>query len=340
MSSIRRSVRPLAACLLTLAGAAAAIAQPDLPPPPLDDAFLGGPEVMDQGVPGAPGDFGGQAEGKEERDRIPFRLFLGVFRSLGSERTPENLRLSDQQQDVLKKLARSHADEVKAYLDGHRQELDELREKAGPPPHRRRRAGAPAEPGVEPPLEPGAMPDGARAQAGGLEQPAMPKQPRSRRAEPLQLSPEAAAVRERLREIIKGAPKPDAVQSLMWAVLTEDQRALAHERLDAAMAKRREMGAAMREQGQQGALGKGPRQRIERFQQLSPEEQDQIRARMKQRFDALPAEQQERLKQRMERLKQRRAERGLPLEPGVDLPPPPPMEGDDLFAPDDAPARP
>lgn len=121
--------------LLTLAGTATA--QPDRRPdgPRDGQPALRGPDVRDNSVPGEKRRFApGKGQGKDRLDDrgTPPRLFMQAIRVLKDNETPDDARLTPEQDKELQSIQNDFRGEMKAYLDDHREEVQGLREKIGP----------------------------------------------------------------------------------------------------------------------------------------------------------------------------------------------------------------
>lgn len=291
-------------------GAGAALAQMDQASP---EAPLGGPVVKDREVPGVAPTFG-DVDGKNRRgvERIPARVLRHAMMDALGERAPEELRLSDEQRSAVQSHFREYETQMRDYLDSHRAELNELREKLPPEAmngpagelFRRLEAG---------PREPGSR--GPRGEDRGRGEPRERSKGENKgRKSAVEIPVE---VRERLRELAAGAPSLEAVQTRIWAELRPEQQKAVEERL----ARFRERKAEQREEmyvkqragkgkagpdgdrkppkgrGPEGGGPRGPRddagprdpdrrERLMRaFERMTPEQQEQLLRRIEARRD-------------------------------------------------------
>lgn len=351
----RRSLLGLglsALVLFTLAGTA--IAQPDRRPegPREGQPALRGPEVRDNSVPGQKRRFApGKSQGKDRLDDrgTPPRLFMQALRVLKDNETPDDARLTPDQDKELQSIHNDFRGEMKAYMDEHREEVQALREKIGPEarakldnklraagfpgagpdgaprgpdgrpeggpngsPENRNAKRPPRERGPDggPDAMPDAGPDGDRTPPRREGSPDQPPRGKPRKdGKPIAEDPAAA---QRLVEIVEGAPKFKDAEARAWAVLTDCQRPIVKDEL----AKLRENGPQRLNPGE-GRPGKG-----------GPDADGQ-RERVRDRLQNLSPDERERLKQKIQ---DRRAKKGpansQPKPPppmdDVEVPPPPP----------------
>ncbi len=122
---------PLFALLLS---AGTALAQPAHDPKSPDP--LRGPSVTDRNVPGVNGSFGepgGSAKKFVGENRLPPRIFRNALDTIMSPDAPENLRVTDEQRTRYQGWMDDFQKSVGAYMKDHRDELNELRRKGGEP---------------------------------------------------------------------------------------------------------------------------------------------------------------------------------------------------------------
>ncbi len=287
MSNRRESLQRAATVLVLAAGfASPTLAQTDAPKP-----ALRGPEVKDREVPGFAADFGAPDQRRRFMDRIPPEVYRQALAVLTADDAPADVRASAEQETRIKGMTADFEAEVRAYREAHKDEFAELRKQGGGPPREGRRPGA-GNPNEIPPLRADEM-----------------------------MSPEQKAERQRsegartkLRELMEGAPKPEALYTRIWAELSEPQKKAVQAKLDefkADQAKRREEQYVRQRTAKKGEPGKeagnkdgqtmspppppGERPGLARisperhdrlmrmFERLTPEEQDQLLERLEQR---------------------------------------------------------
>ena len=144
------------------------------------------------------------------------------------------------------------------------------------------------------------------------------------------MTPERAAVRERLRELERQAPQPEELYTKIWEELTEPQRAAVDAKLDAFRAERakeREESMVRRRVRERRtdmppaemALGREMMQRgPAATDEDAPAARDrrQRMERLMRVFSRLPAEEQERILSRLEeRARQLETDRPVPSRP-------------------------
>lgn len=230
----------LLAAVCGLASSLAFAADP--PPPPPSPDILRGPDIQDRDVPGAPGTFG-EPTGRDRKrsgaadQRVRHRAFMEALRSLGGEEVAPDLRLTEVQGEQIKSIAEEFRTAMDTYRADHKAEIDALREKAqlgrpGDGPDGKRPEGKGAE-GKRPERKgaEGKRPEGKGSGAGAERKPGTGAATDD---------PEVAAARAQLKAIREGAPKIDAYQTRMWAVLSAPQQALVQSRLDATQDRVRE----------------------------------------------------------------------------------------------------
>jgi Spy/CpxP family protein refolding chaperone len=248
-----------------------------------DQDALGGPKVVDHSIPGQTRQFAGGAREKGAPRPLPPMAMMRAISSLEQPDAPEGLALTEDQKTQLKSIREEQQTLMRVYVEQHKDEILGLRERL--PERERRRvdgflngpAGGPA-----------GGPDGARGERGRKRGPgsgpegkpdagpmdAMPEGERGARkdrgaAPQDEPSPEALAARQRLREIMEGAPKPEDAQVKAMAVLTPAQQEHVKAKLEEARARIQEGGKdEMRGEG-------GPRERM--LEKLSPEDREKLK---------------------------------------------------------------
>ncbi len=193
--------------------------------------LLGGPRVQDAGVPGENRRFtDGQGPARDRAREIPHRLFMQSLDVLRGESAGE-LKLTGEQEDQIKTIDREFMDSVRAYREEKKSEFRQLRETL--PPQERRRldefvngpgAGGPkgerrgrseGRPGAE--RGPDRGQDHAPDHAPGMDGP-----DGEMRGTPSKEAAESA--RQKLKEMLEGAPKPADAHAKIFAVLTQGQK--------------------------------------------------------------------------------------------------------------------
>jgi len=299
-----------AACLALLAGTAAG---QDRKPAPGNrgEPALKGPPVREGGVPGEQRRFAGGGEGgpKERMQRdIPHRAFVRAFEVLRRDEAGEDVRLTQRQDEKLRSLGEGFREEMEDYRAEHRKEVEKLARQL-PPEDRRRVEGflnGPREPGAREGQQRGGPGGGQRGPGGQERRPegdmdAPPRQGRPNQGEKPDRRPEgddaqAQEARQRLKEIMEGAPRAADVHAKMFSVLTAEQRPLVEkelERVRGELERRRSMGGpdGERPNGQGPGPGgaDGPRmseEGRERLKNMSPEERERFKQEVRERRGA------------------------------------------------------
>lgn len=268
-----------ALALLVASGAPVAFAEPASGEP-----VLQGPKVTDGGVPGTRRNFGdGQSGDPKQRlaDRpVPQREFMRAIGALRDDKTPENLRLTDDQQAKIKSINQEFEQSMSEFRQAHKGEFEEMRGQFGdrgrPPRPPQGKADADGEPMMPPPDA--------------------PKPPEGK-------APNEAA-RQKFEELRAQAPNPKDAQAKIFAVLSDEQKPLVQERLETIkkdMAERGLEGRAREEvrrrlqkqNGPDGAQRKFdpenlPPQLKERLANMTPEEREQAMQKIRERFQNGP----------------------------------------------------
>lgn len=294
----------------------------------VDEPVLKGPQVKDRDVPGVPGAFGTGTGARRMAERIPpevLREALGVL--LSDDAAPE-VRASAEQARQIRGINEEFRAAQRAYMAEHRDELMDLRREANLTDRGAReidRAIGRPRPGEAPRER--RRPDGA---TDGADAPMTGEAGDERQA----------AARQRLREIMEGAPRIEDFATRIWESLSAPQRQAVEARLDEwrkADAARREEAyvrqRAMERERNAGELQARAAQRPDRRPQAemdgemtnrrpqaageqTPERPNaaasQRRERLMRLFERLSPEQQEALLQRLENA----ARDGAPPAPG------------------------
>lgn len=241
---------------------------------------LGGPKIKDNSVPGQTRQFAGGSREKGAPRPLPPMAMMRAIGSLDGPDAPEGLALTEDQKTQLKSIREEQQTLMRVYVEQHKDEILTLRDQL--PERERRRVDAFLN-------GPANGPDGPRGERGpkggpdrGPEGAAMDEMPRGERgrkgradapqAEP---SPEALAARQRLRELMEGAPKPEDAQAKAMAVLTPAQQEHVKAKLEEVRTRMQEGGKdAMRGDRARGGEG-GPRERM--LDKLSPEDREKLK---------------------------------------------------------------
>jgi hypothetical protein len=240
--------------------------------------LLGGPKVKDAGVPGENRRFTeGQGSGRDRAREIPHRLFMQSLDVLRGESAGE-IKLTGEQEDQIKTIDREFADSVRAYREEKKDEFRQLRETL-PPAERRRLDEFARAPGAD-------RPQGERRGRGpdkdGPED-AMSAKPSKENAE---------AARQKLKEMIEGAPKPADAHAKIFGVLTQAQKDAVTKRFgkirEDMESRRDEMRARamvekrLKDRDAEEAKEGSPRERMEALLASIPrEERQQIREKLR-----------------------------------------------------------
>jgi len=291
-------VAPLAALLLGVTGAAQG-ATLDPPPNRPQRPALRGPDANPDQAPrrgAAPVD--GERPGRQAADENPAKAYFalrGELRQLHSPRTPEDLRLTDEQLEQIRKVAEQFQDERRAYMDAHADEINKLREAAGLPPMPERGARRDGLPQGERPRDgrgnadappPDDCPRNGRGARNNDDQ--RPRQGRVH-AQGVQLqrrapgdvesagrgtppTPEQAEARQKLHDLIDAGPSPESAIKRTLAVLRPEQREHVETRL-------RELAERARQRGPRADApmqGRQTRQRPNAAPAPQPPQMDQL----------------------------------------------------------------
>ncbi|MBS0190911.1 MAG: hypothetical protein U0573_03325 [Phycisphaerales bacterium] len=268
-----------AAAMLLIAGTCLAQA-------PASEPVLQGPKVKDGGVPGVRRPFGdGQSTDLKQRlaDRpLPQMEFMRALGALRDESTPENLRLTDEQQKQIRAINQQFEQSMRDFREQHKGEFEEMRGQFGDRGRPPRRPGGPdGAPGE---------PQAGKGQPGDGDQ-MMPPPPAG------EGKPDGAA-RQKFEELRAQAPSPKDAQAKIFAVLTDAQKPLVQERLESIkkdMAERalspkahEEVRRRLAKQNGEGGLRQFnpdnlPPKLKERFESMTPEEREQAIARFRER---------------------------------------------------------
>ena len=199
--------------IASLAGTTIA-AEPDAD----DSTLLKGPEVVETTGPDAGDTMTGSRVAKERTGDIPFRNYLTAVRMLNkaAEENP-SLALTEEQEESIREIALARQAEMRAFMEEHKEEIQELRAARDEPGKGRGlpRLGRKKDRGAPPPPPGDEMGD-----------PMTDDAPRANRARQNQdLSPEERQrMRERLADLMAQAPSDQEAKKQLWTVLTEEQQ--------------------------------------------------------------------------------------------------------------------
>ncbi len=219
------------AALVLLSGAPAALAQSDQA-----DPVLKGPQVRDGGVPGMRRPFGdGQGGDAKQRlaDRpIPQMEFMRAVGALRDESTPENLRLTDEQQQKIREINKQFEQSMRDFREQHKADFEAMRGQFGD----RGRPGRGPRPGPDgkPAGNPDAKPGDNAPEMNNADRPPLPPPPQD------------GAARQKFEELRAQAPSPKDAQAKVFAVLTDEQKPIVQERLESIKKEMAERGMSER----------------------------------------------------------------------------------------------
>lgn len=237
--------------LLTLVAGLAlsslASAQTTKPAQPAQPPALSGPKVTESGVPGEQRQFApGRTKGKEQMgSEIPHRLFLRALESLRDPEAAADIRLTADQNTQVRAINDEFMKSVAAYRDAHKAEAGPLLEKLSPEDRRkaheflkRGSLGSPRQ-GLDQ-RKTISKKDLAAAPADKPDGDAM-MPPDGTTGTTLAFDAKAAdEARNRLKELMEGAPSPADTHARIFALLTDPQKKAFQAELEKA---RKEMGS-------------------------------------------------------------------------------------------------
>lgn len=242
---------------------------------------LGGPKVKDNSVPGQTRQFAGGSREKGAPRPLPPMAMMRAIGSLDEPDAPEGLALTEDQKAQLKSIRDEQQTLMRVYVEQHKDEILTLRDQL-PERERRRVDGF-----LNGPANGPDGPRGERGPKGGAEgrpegkpqgrpdDAPMDEMPRGERGRKVrggapegEPSPEAVAARQRLRELMEGAPKPEDAQAKAMAVLTPAQQEHVKAQLE-------EIRAKMQDRQGEGRGEGGPRERM--LEKLSPEDREKLK---------------------------------------------------------------
>jgi hypothetical protein len=152
-----------------------------------NEPVLAGPKVKETRIPGVEETFGGAERMAGMSERVvPLPVFREALGALMEEGIDEDVRLTAAQERTLREMGEAHAAAVRELMAQHKDEIDALRK-------------------------------AAREQAGKSGRDVAPQRGGS---------DAASRMRRRMGEIRRKGPSDSALQTRLWSVLNEDQRAL------------------------------------------------------------------------------------------------------------------
>lgn len=259
---------------------------------------LGGPKVKDGGVPGEHRRFveGERGEGKDRARPIPQRAFMRAIEVLRKDEAGAN-KLTSEQDAKLKQINDQFREKADSFRAAHKDEVQKLIKDLPEQEARRARAFLAMTRGEE-----GGPRGEGRGEGRGERRgegrgrgegearpmddmpPPPPGGPRGKGPKGEEkLSPEAEKARERLREIMKDAPKLEEVHAQVFGVLTADQKKVVEQELERMRDEMEKRRGEMREdmddrggdKGEKGARG-GERERM--LERLTPEQREKLKS--------------------------------------------------------------
>lgn len=255
---------------------------------PSDNELLKGPSVKEQSVPGENRKFSsGQPDRKDRlKQEVPHRLFVRSFEVLRSESADPSVRLSSEQNAKLDRIEQDFRDAVKAYGQQHHDELIKIRDSLPAGEARSRLnaflSGQPAA-GSDNGKKPGKGHKAGEKQAGKEGNTTMPDTAGDQ---------SAGAMKERLKELLSGAPKPEETHAKMWAVLTDAQKPVVQKELDRIREQVKQRRDGKTAKGQPAAgdvdLASLPPKLRARLEQMTPEQRAEAIQKYRERKAAEP----------------------------------------------------
>lgn len=294
----RTTIKTIAAAALLAAGAPVAWSQDATPKPAApDDAILRGPEVKDESLPGQRGKFsapGAKGPDRKSQERpIPMRLFIQAVGVLKQDSTPQNARLTAEQETELRKIGDEFRNTMAAYIREHRDETQSLRAQLGPE----------ARKAVEERLRNAGFPADARKELKKSDAKSSNQSPASdaMMTDPAPDPAKEQAAVARLKELFENAPSAQDAQKKAWAVLTEAQRPIVQQELER---QRKESARPPKPVTNKSVVGEvaGKPAGVDGI------DLDRLPPRIRERLEQLPPEKRQ---EAIEKLRQRAGERGL-----------------------------
>jgi len=175
------------------------------------EPLLSGPKVEESRLPGIEEtltDTQTRMQGMGA-EAVPSGVFRRAIESLRGQEAPEEVRLSQDQEDEIAALQRDHARALRAYLAEHQDKIDELRRAARN-------------------IERQADPNQRRSN----DRPERARRPES--SEPMSdRASDPREIRRQIQALRQGGPQETDVQTRIWGVLAEAQRDAVEEQIDA-----------------------------------------------------------------------------------------------------------
>ncbi len=257
-----------------------------------DQDTLSGPKVKDKSVPGERRTLTGKGDPKNERaGRLPPRVFERAMGVLHGDDVAGDLKLSADQEEKIRAIHDEFRGQMDDYREAHHDEVMQLREKL--PPQERRRVDqfmnperGPGGPDGEGQKGPGAKgPDGKGPRGKGPEGKRPNGPPPGEKhgpdggapddgMQPMVDEQEAQAARDRLKELLDGAPKPADAHARVMAVLNDAQRGAVTKELERIQKESAERGRDAKGPDGAGPDGKG---REDALKLLTPEEREKVK---------------------------------------------------------------
>jgi hypothetical protein len=288
--SHRRCVRLVAGGLMAWAVVASAglAAAQEKKQADAEKTVLGGPAVNDAGLPGQKRSF--SAAGKSRKDRMeergtPPRIFIQALGVIRGDQVGEGARLTAGQDEMIRVIHEDFQATMRAYREAHHQEVAALRDKLSPESRakfdeRTRAAGFGGGGDLE--RRPGKG-KGKDAAKKGEKADEMMDAPAKGKGKGAAGSEGDEAIKQRLVEIMEGAPKPKDAQAKVMSVLNEPQKSLVGaeiERLRKESEEKRPKAAAGAAGADLSGLPEGAR---ERLKNMTPEQREQAVKRFQER---------------------------------------------------------
>lgn len=276
-------------------------------PPDSSEPVLGGPKVQELGTPGAPRTFDGKAGGmRMATPELPLPRYIAVLNSTLGPSANGSLKLTDAQEEKIRAAEKDFRESQRKYMQANGKQIDEIKKGA--------KANGPARG-----KKPAKGENDSKADASGADD-AMGADPMKTDSMNADAAAPGAAM-EKVRKLREGAPKAAEVQARIWSFLTPEQQAEVKPKLDAALnqishdratkeaekwTERKLKDQALREQqGQAGKpakpaqAGKRGEKALEKYNQATPEQQAEMRSKLKARLDKMPADQKAKLLEKL-----------------------------------------
>ncbi|MFK7758871.1 MAG: hypothetical protein AB8C13_02865 [Phycisphaerales bacterium] len=218
-----------------------------------DADLLKGPSIVENSGPEDGNTMTGTADASKRAGDMPLRAYIGAIRGLekASEENPE-LALTPDQEEQIKEIGRVHAEQMRAFMQEHKEELAEFRGQSGMRGERGDRARN---------QDRGAR--GQRQDDATMQDQDRPRQRAgNRQDQQSDLSPEQQQRnREGLAEIMANAPSDQSAKTEIWTVLTEDQQTFVKERISQMRTQRQDRVDQALQKGKEGKEAKEGKQR-------------------------------------------------------------------------------